>query len=180
MTRQRQPMNNRLLWLIEIIQEKINKTTSLDPKNLYTENRKDIEYRVEFLQNIMEKKTPYEKTKYYHFISDTDKGITRNPNIASKEFLQLCENIKQNGILEPIIVGKYNNPVLKTRHIIKGTKFWSEIQNKTGYQLIDGAHRLAIALFLQHKKIPVKVIRPFTFEIPNYTSYLETKEKEYL
>lgn len=49
-------MNNRLLWLIEIIQEKINKTTSMDPKNLYTENRKDIEYRVEFLQNIMEKK----------------------------------------------------------------------------------------------------------------------------
>jgi len=71
--------------------------------------------------------------------------------------------------LEPIIVGKYNNSVLKTRHIIKGTKFWSEIQNKTGYQLIDGAHRLSIALFLQHKEIPVKVIRPLTFEIPNYT-----------
>jgi hypothetical protein len=180
MTRQRQPMNNRLLWIIEIIQEKLNRTTLLDPNDLYTENRKDIEYRIEFLQTVMEKKLSYEKTKYYRFISDTDKGVTRNPTIASKEFLQLCESIKQNGILEPIIVGKYNDPVLKTRYIIKGTKFWHEIRNKTGYQLIDGAHRLSIALFLQHKTIPVRIIKPLTFEVPNYTSYLETKEKEYL
>jgi len=180
MPRQRQPMNNRLFWLIEIIQEKINKTTLLDPRKLYTENRKDIEYRVEFLQNVIQKKIPYNKTKYYRFISDTDKGITRNPNVASNEFLQLCESIKQNGILEPIIIGKYSNPILKIRYIIKGTKYWDEIQNSTGYQLIDGAHRLSIALFLQHKTIPVKIIKPLTFEIPNYTSYLETKEKEYL
>lgn len=180
MTRQRQPMNNRFLWLLEIIQEKINKTTYLDPKKLATENRKDIEYRVEFLQDVLVKKIPTNKTKYHYFISDTDKGITRDPNIASKEFLQLCADIKKNGICEPIIAGKYVNSILKTRHIIKGQKYWSDIQNKTGYQLMDGAHRLAIALFLKHETIPVRIIKPLTFEIPNYTSYLKTKEKEYL
>lgn len=177
---QRQPMNNSFLWLLEIIQEKINKKIYLDPKNLLTENRKDIEYRIEFLKTILEKTMPPEKTKYYHFITDTDKGIIREPNTVIHEFLELCENIKKNGILEPIIVGKYSDKLLKTRYILKGKKYWSEIQNKTGYQLIDGAHRLSVALFLGYQTIPVKIIKPLTFEIPNYTSYLKIKEKEYL
>ena len=53
----------------------------------------------------------------------------------------------------------------------------SEIENK--YQLIDGAHRLAIAEFLQYEKVPVKIIKPSSFEIPNYTDYIDIKEPEY-
>ena len=41
---ERQPMNNRFLWMIEIIQEIFAKTFFLPLDLLLTENRKDIEY----------------------------------------------------------------------------------------------------------------------------------------
>ena len=45
---------------------------------------------------------------------------------------------------------------------------------------MDGAHRLSIAFFLKFDKIPVKIIEPVGFEIPNYSEYIKHKEKEYL
>ena len=59
-------------------------------------------------------------------------------------------------------------------------KIWFEMENITEYQLLDGAHRLAIALFKKMNEVPVKIIKPLGFEIPNYTEYLKYKEKEYL
>ena len=59
-------------------------------------------------------------------------------------------------------------------------KKWKNIPNETGYQVINGAHRLAVALFLGFEKIPVKIYRSMSFEIPNYTDYIEIKEFEYL
>lgn len=54
------------------------------------------------------------------------------------------------------------------------------MENDSGFQLMDGAHRLAVAIFLKLNKIPVKIISPVGFEIPNYTEYINSKEKEYL
>ena len=45
--------------------------------------------------------------------------------------------------------------------------------------MINGAHRLAIAYFLGMEKIPVKVYRSFSFEVPNYTEYIKIQEKNY-
>ena len=98
MTKERQPMNNRFFWILEIIQQKFTKKNYMDPTLLLTENRKDIEYRVIFLNDVLEKGIPYAQTKYYHFISDVDKGIIREPEISSNSFIQLYEDIKKNGI----------------------------------------------------------------------------------
>lgn len=53
-------------------------------------------------------------------------------------------------------------------------------KNQFGYQIIDGAHRLAIALFLNLDTIPVKIITAKGFEIPDYTQFLKLKREEYL
>ena len=62
----------------------------------------------------------------------------------------------------------------------KNLKFWNEYENQSGYQLIDGAHRLSIALFLNLDIIPVKIITAKGFEIPDYTQFLKLKREEYL
>ena len=98
MTKERQPMNNRFFWILEIIQQKFTKKNYMHTNLLLTENRKDIEYRVIFLNDVLEKGIPYAQTKYYHFISDIDKGIIREPEISSNSFIQLYEDIKKNGI----------------------------------------------------------------------------------
>ena len=43
MKRQQQPMSNRILWLLDILQEKTIKVSHISPQKLLTENRKDIE-----------------------------------------------------------------------------------------------------------------------------------------
>ena len=60
---ERQPMNNRFLWMIEIIQEIFAKTFFLPLDLLLTENRKDIEYRILFLDEV-----PTQKLYFYVLI----------------------------------------------------------------------------------------------------------------
>ena len=69
---------------------------------------------------------------------------------------------------------------IKTRYILNGRKNWVDLPNENGYQVINGAHRLAVALFLNLDEIPVKIYRSLSFEIPNYTDYIRIKEPEYL
>lgn len=180
MKRERQPQSNAFLWSLDNLKEKFSKTSTLNPKLLLTENREDVDLRINFLNDILEKKSQPEQTQYFKFISDTDKGITRNSIDFVENFKKLYFDIKKNNILIPILVGKFHQKKIKTRYIIQGEKFWSEIENKTGYQLMDGAHRLSIAIYLKFDSISVKIIKPLGFEIPNYTEYISHKEKEYL
>ena len=69
---------------------------------------------------------------------------------------------------------------IKTRYILNGSKNWVDLPNENGYQVINGAHRLAVALFLNLDEIPVRIYRSLSFEIPNYTDYIRIKEPEYL
>ena len=180
MNRERQPQSNLFLWNIDNLRIKIARVSSLDPNLLLTENRKDVNLRIKFLEEVIERKMSSEKTQYFKFISDKDKGIRRNAKKAVKDFEILFSNIEEKGILTPILVGKYFQKKIKTRYIVNGNKKWIEIENKSEFQLMDGAHRLAIAIFLKFNKIPVKIINPVGFEIPNYTEYINNKEKEYL
>ncbi|MDC0211419.1 hypothetical protein OAK30_03050 [Candidatus Nitrosopelagicus sp.] len=180
MKRERQPQSNGFLWEIDNLQTILTKISFLNPELLNTSNRKDIELRIRFLDDVINHEMAIDKTKYYKFISESDKGISRNPERATKSFINLFHDINQNKISTPILIGKYTSKKIKTRYIIKNKKSWSEIENITGYQLLDGAHRLAIALFKKMNHIPVKIIKPLGFEIPNYTEYLKYKEKEYL
>jgi hypothetical protein len=180
MKRERQPQSNFILWNIDNVKIKCSKKNSLDPNLLLTENRQDINLRITFLEDIFQKNLKSENTKYFKFISDKDKGIRRDSKKSTENFRELIISIKEHNILEPILVGKYVKKKIQTRYIINNTKKWFEVENKTGFQLIDGAHRLSIALFLKFKTIPVKIIEPVGFEIPNYSEYIKHKEKEYL
>jgi len=180
MKRERQPQSNRFLWIIDNLKVKFSKIDFLDPKLLHTENRFDISLRVDFLNDVIENKQAANKTKYFKFITDKDKGISRDPNNIINDFLNLFHDIKNNNIQYPILAGKYFTLKIPTRYIFENQKFWFDIENKTDYQLMDGAHRLSVALFLEIPLIPVKIINPLAFEIPNYTQYIKKKEKEYL
>ena len=174
------PLHKKCLMLIDLIQQRSVKTSFLSPKILLTKNRKDIEYRVEFLRNVLESGMALQNTLYYQFIADHDKTVTEDAEIASKDFISLYHNIKKNKILEPIAIGQYSKKNIKTRYILNGKKNWVDLPNENGYQVINGAHRLAVALFLDFENVPVRIYRSLSFEIPNYTDYIRIKESEYL
>lgn len=174
------PFYKKILMILDLIQQKSSKITTLSPNLLLTENRKDIEYRLKFLEDVFDKGIPPNETLYYHFINDDDKGVLLDGENISRDFVSLLNDIKKNKILEPIAIGHYSNKIIKTRHILKGKKIWKEYENENGYQIINGGHRLAVALFLGLEKVPVKIYRSVSFEIPNYTDYIKNKEPEYI
>jgi len=65
MKKERQPMNNRFFWILEIILQKFTKKNYMHTNLLLTENRKDIEYRVIFLNDVLEKGIPSCLLKFY-------------------------------------------------------------------------------------------------------------------
>ncbi len=169
----------RFLERIDHLREIFLPIKFLDPKKLLTSNRLDIEYRINFLENVLEKKLLFKNTLYYQFVSDKERNLFLTGDELSKKFLQLADEVKQRGIQNPIIVGKFETKMIKTQYSINKKFNWKEFQNETGYQLIDGAHRLSLALFLKLDSIPVKIYSPLYFEIPNFTDYIHLKEKEY-
>jgi len=175
-----QPGSNAFLRWLDTIQEYFTRVQHIDPKILHTRNRKDVDLKIQFLQDVLEKKIPREKTLYYQFNSDTEKGISRNPDNAASEFIRNYNSIKKNGILTPIVAGRFDTDMIKVRYILKNKKIWSEYKNENGLQLINGTHRLAIALYLKYDSIPVKIFKSHSFQIPDYAGYLQIKREKYL
>ena len=173
------PFYKKLLMPLDLIQQKSSKISFLSPNLLLTENRKDIEYRLQFLQDVFDKGLSANQTLYYHFISDDEKGVILDGESISKDFIVLYNSIKNNKILEPIAVRQYSNQIIRTRFILNGKKIWKNYKNKNRFQVINGGHRLAVALFLGLEKIPVQIYKSLSFEIPDYTEYLKIKEPEY-
>tara|TARA_Y100000817_G_scaffold298959_1_gene276623 strand:+ start:9681 stop:10262 length:582 start_codon:yes stop_codon:yes gene_type:complete len=169
----------KTLMIVDYFQQKFAKISYLSPELLLTENRKDVEYRINFLEDVLEHKIPIEKTLYYQFIADDEKNVIMNAKIVSNDFLKLYQSVKNEGIKEPIAIGLYSKKKINVRYIINNKKTWSLLENKSKYQMINGAHRLAVSLFLGLEKVPVKIYRSFSFEIPNYTEYLKIKEPKY-
>ena len=166
--------------LFDLIQQTSSKTSFISPKILLTKNRKDIEYRVQFLKDVLDNGISPKQTLYYQFISDDDKNVILDAESVSKDFISLYNNIKKRKTFEPIAIGQYSKKIIKTRYILNGRKNWVDLPNENGFQVINGAHRLAVALFLGLDKIPVKIYKSLSFEIPNYTDYIRIKESEYL
>lgn len=177
---------------IYIIRENLAPTVYLDPKKLLTSNRKDFYYGQQFLKDVLEHKKKPEETFYYYFASDKDAEwvykygnkevvtLLRDKNTEHKDFIELCNNIKKNGITEPLVVRKYKSKFIKVVYMLKGKKYWRSIENETGYQLVHGNHRLSIALYLGYEKIPVKIFSPWFSTSPDHTSHIMIKEKEWL
>jgi len=174
------PVHKRSLRFIDKIQEKNAKITMLEPDLLLTKNRMDINYRIEFLHDVFSNNIEPENTLYFQFLSDKDNpSLVLSNTILSENFQKLFVNIKKNGQVNPIFVAKYDSDSINTRYILDGKKHWKQYRNATGFQIIDGAHRLAVCHFLKYKVIPVKIIKPLSFEIPNYTDYIAVKENQY-
>ena len=154
--------------------------TYIPTKNLITKNRQDIVYRVNFLKETINKKISPKDTLYYQFVSDPVRLLKISPDDMVNNFLTAYSEIKNNSIEKPISVGKFNSEFIETRYIINKKKFWKQYRNETKYQIIDGAHRLAIAIFLDQNEVPAKIYESTSFEIPNYTDFLKTREPVYV
>lgn len=131
------------------------KIYKINPSILLTKNRYDIIIRRDFLTDVIDNNKPPNETLYYNFISDEERDATRDPDISSMNYIELYKNIKLNGVINPILIGEY----------------------PSGFQLIDGAHRLAITLYLNFDKIPVKVIPTTDFIMPDYSEAIKEKYK---
>ena len=164
----------------DLINESKAVITNIPTKNLVTKNRQDILYRLDFLNKTINEKVSPKKTLYYQFVSDPVRLLKISSDDMIKNFLTTYLEIKNNSIEKPISVGKFNSEFIKTRYIINNNKIWKQYKNESKYQIIDGAHRLAIAMFLELDEIPVKIYEPKSFEIPNYTDFLKIRESEYL
>ena len=171
---------NKFLQYLDNFREIFSKTQYIPPVKLQTVNRKDIDYRICFLKDVNETKIEPKKTLFYHFISDKNRGISRPSEESVQNFIALFDDIKLNRIKKSIIVGRYNQEVLDTRYFMADKIYETRYKNSTGLQLIDGAHRLAISLYLNLKEIPVKIYSPLSFKIPDYATYLRLNEKHYL
>ena len=169
----------KILTKFDRLKESTSQTTYLPTKKLITNNRKDILYRIDFLNEIINKKIPPKETLYYQFISDIDRSLPISADDMVNNFTTSYHEIKNTSLKKPITVGRFDSEYINTRYILNGKKIWKTYKNENKYQLIDGAHRLAIAEFLQYEKVPVKIIKPSSFEIPNYTDYIDIKEAEY-
>ena len=169
----------KILTKFDRLKESTSQTTYLPTKKLITNNRKDILYRIDFLNEIINKKNSPKETLYYQFVSDIDRSLPISADDMVNNFTTSYREIKNESLKKPITVGRFDSELINTRYILNSKKIWKTYRNENKYQLIDGAHRLAIAEFLQYEKVPVKIIKPSSFEIPNYTDYIDIKESEY-
>ena len=169
----------KILTKFDRLKESTSQTTYLPTKKLITNNRKDILYRIDFLNEIINKKNSPKETLYYQFVSDIDRSLPISADDMVNNFTTSYREIKNESLKKPITVGRFDSELINTRYILNGKKIWKTYRNENKYQLIDGAHRLAIAEFLQYEKVPVKIIKPSSFENPNYTDYINIKEPEY-
>ena len=62
------PFYKKIIMIFDLLQQKYSKTSLICPKELLTSNRKDIEYRIQFLKEVLEKKTLPKNTLYYQYL----------------------------------------------------------------------------------------------------------------
>ena len=116
----------KFLRLVDRINEGFTPTVYLDPTLILTKNRKDIDYRIDYLNKIFNEKIDPTKTLYGEFISDKERGFNLDKKIMTDQFITLFERIKENGITTPLIVGKFDFDMLKTRYFHNGRKIWKK------------------------------------------------------
>jgi hypothetical protein len=174
-------MKNKLLDKIRIvivnllnnsiirIQLLLKPVSLMKAEDLTTENRLDINLRVEFLKQVINKGKKAEKTRYYKFVQVFD---SLDPDLITKKFLGLYDDIKKNSFKKYLVVArvnKFNNMegVFRSHREVSNKKIMSE------WQLVGGAHRLAACRFLGHEKIPVKIVSSPFLDFPDFTSFIK-------
>lgn len=151
---------------------------------------KNLEYMIDFLKKVFDKKIHYKKTLYYAFLSDVyKKGLyMQKPEIIINKFISLYENIKLKGKIYNPIVSFINDGNLYGLNIIPNNRNNSiKIPQEIKFWTISGRHRVAIANYLGFKHIPAYIIKnQFLYNkgikhlLPAYwKEYINIHENEY-
>lgn len=162
----------KIFFIVIDLQGKFVKTEFHEPEKFITKNRKDIELNVKFLGDVLERQIRIEDTEIFKKRCLDEKSPEIH-KLHMEHFLELYEEIRENGMKKPIIVARYNSPIIKIWHWSDGEKIWTDFKNETGFQVVEGTHRLPIAIYLNIEKIPVKIYKPIFTQIPNFTKMLK-------
>src|SRR3989344_2519888 len=81
----------------------------MNTDDLITDNRFDINLRIKFLEEVVNNKKEFNKTRYYKFVKiPTGDDLHEDPDLISKKFINLYKNIKKIGFNDYFIVAKTN------------------------------------------------------------------------
>ena len=116
------PFIKKLFTKFDRLKESTSQTNYLPTKKLITNNRKDILYRIDFLNEIINKKNSPKKTLYYQFASDADRTLPISGDDIINNFITAYHEIKNESIKKPITVGKFDSESINTRYILNNQK----------------------------------------------------------
>ncbi len=160
----------------------------LPPGSLVSDT--NVEYMIDFLEKFYGRGVPYTKTLYYAFLHDVyKKGLySLPPEVIIKKFIDLYESVKLSGkILKPM-VAFINDGNLKGVSFENGEKRSVDIAESVKFWTVSGRHRVAIANYLGHKKIPAYILKNrflseegkiFSIMPAYWKYYIESQEKHY-
>lgn len=151
---------------------------NIDISCLMTENRKDIEVRIDFLTEVLDGNKDPKNTFYYRFISDkrrlkNPKALDLDGDYMVTKFLDLYRDIRRRGFRGHVFADKVFFDKIRTHYLVGGKKQYVEIPNTSGYQLLQGAHRLAIQKYLGETEIPCRVTHGSKNSYPNYKIFID-------
>ncbi len=150
---------------------------NIEIDKIISSNRKDIEVRVDFLSDVIGNNKNPKETLYYRFISD--KRRLRNPKALEldgdymvKKFLDLFNKIDREGFDGSILIDSVKDREVNTHYLVEGKKKFVKVKNTNGYQLLKGAHRIAIQKYLGEIKIPCRVLPGSKTSYSNYSIFI--------
>lgn len=151
---------------------------NIDISRLLTENRKDIDIRIDFLTEVLDGGKDPKDTFYYRFISDKRRlknpgAIDLNGDYMVNKFLELYRDICRDGFNGHVFADKVFFDEIKTHYLVGGQKKYVKIPNTSGYQLLQGAHRIAIQKYLGETEIPCMVTHGSKASYPNYKIFID-------
>ncbi len=140
-------------------------------------NRKDIEARVDFLSEVVGNNRDPKDTLYYRFISDCRRlrkpdALELDGEYMVKKFLDLFSSIDREGFNGSILIDRVKGREVNTHYLTGHQKKFLHVKNTNGYQLLKGAHRIAIQKYLGETHVPCKVLHGSKVSYSNYTVFI--------
>ena len=145
-------------------------------------NDKMIRYLTEFLEDIFNKGKPCELTKYYRFLKDVhNRGMYKNPaKFIIEKYCRLFNTINCDKIIMNPVITTYD-PDGFYAYYFKEDNQYSLIKVKCRYRIISGRHRIAIAIYLKMKDIPIHIIQgKLGITLTYWPKFIEEAESRYL
>ena len=143
---------------------------------------KMIRYLTEFLEDVFDKGKPYELTKYYRFLKDVyNRGMYKDPaELIIEKYCRLFNTIKRDKIIMNPVIITYDPDGFYAYYFEEDNQRFL-IKVKSRYRIINGRHRIAIAIYLKMKEIPIHIIRGgLNVALTYWPKFIEEAESRYL